>query len=417
MLPFSTNDGFSLRFIDALFTATSATCVTGLATVELSSNFTIFGQIIILLLIQIGGLGFMTLVSVFFIAVGHKFSLKEKVNLTDNITGGNEMNSLSSVVLSAVKLTFIVEAVGATLLTIAFTKYFPFGQALYYGIFHSISAFCNAGTDILPSNVSFALFIKDPLVLITIAVLVIIGGLGFVIISDILKKRSFKTWRLDTKIAVIMSTVLILLGTVAFMFNEYSNANTLGDLNFGYSLLNSFFHSVCMRTAGFSTVELSTMRPFARSVSIFLMFVGASPGSTGGGIKTTTFFILIAWAFNSLRFRRNTIIDKKKLGRSVLAKAATIFILAIGILTISQTLLLIFEEGKFLYEELLYEVVSAYTTVGYSLGITSSLSVGGKLVIMFNMFIGRVGTYAILSSAGNKKEQKTIKYPEIDVMM
>lgn len=417
MIPSVKSGAGNLSFIDALFTATSAVCVTGLSPIsDIAVSFTAFGQVVILVLIQIGGLGFMTLTSSLLLVIGKRLTLRERVAYADYYTEG-PMSELKSVVKNTMILTVAAEGIGAILLTAAFSRYYPFGRSVFYGVFHSVSAFCNAGFDIIPDGYSMERFFADPFVLLPLAFLVILGGLGFVVISELAKKRSFKRLRVESKIALGMSGALLIFGTVAFLFNEYTNEYTLGKMNFGLSLLNAFFHAAGMRTAGFSTVMMDSMRPFARSVSIFLMFVGASPGSTGGGIKTTTFFVLIIWIYSALRRKKHTLIDRKKVGYSTLSKAATILILALVVITVSQALLLIFEEGRFTYEQLLYEVVSAYSTVGYSLNVTEHLSVAGKLVIIFNMFIGRIGVYALLLSANKKGQNSKVDYEDLNIPM
>ncbi|MDR0425802.1 MAG: Trk family potassium uptake protein [Clostridiales bacterium] len=415
MLPAAKRAAGGLTFIDALFTATSAVCVTGLSSVsDIAVTFTVFGQVVILVLIQIGGLGFMTLTSSFFVLIGRRLSLRERTEYASFYAEGHA-DELKHVFRYTLIFTFAAEALGAILLSAGFAGRYPPGQSVWFGLFHSVSAFCNAGFDIIPEGTSMASFNQSPLILLTMAFLVIAGGIGFIVVADIVQKRSFRKLRTDSKIVLLTSAALIVLGTVVFMFNEYTNENTIGQMGFFPSLLNAFFHSVCMRTAGFSTVALESMRPVARSVSIFLMFVGASPGSTGGGIKTATFFVLLVWMFSSLRRKKYTLIDKKRVGGRVLSRAAAILILALLVIMISQAVLLVFEPHS--YEELLYEVVSAYSTVGYSLSITDKLTLAGKLVIIFDMFLGRVGMYTILLAGSDREDTGKIRYQELDVMM
>ena len=415
MLPFSSVNG--INFIDALFIATSATCVTGLSTVDLAGTFTSFGHVVVLLLIQIGGLGFMTLASATFVMLGRRFSLRERLNMRDYLSE-NDMSVLGRLALNIVRLSFLIEGVGAVLLTVAFCSDFSFGRALWYGVFHSVSAFCNAGLDIVPYKESFEPYISDPFVLIVLSLLIVIGGLGFIVVGDIVSTRRFKKLRMDSKIVLIVSGALLLFGTAIYMICEYNNEATIGGLSFGDKLANAFFLSASTRTAGFASFPLGDLSPVSRSVTIMLMFIGASPGSTGGGIKTTTLFVLLVWIAAHVRQKRSTVIGMRKVGNNVRSKAATIFVLAIVTLTVTQTLLLAFDGGNFTYEQLLFEAVSAYATVGLSMGITGLLSLGSKIIIILVMFMGRVGTYTLLMAATRrKKTQERIQYQEFNIMM
>lgn len=415
VLPVSSKGG--LPFIDALFLSTSATCVTGLSTVEISDSLTGFGQAVVLILVQFGGLGFMTWASATFVMLGKRLTLREKLNMRDYLSE-SDMSSLNRLALNVIKFTAVIEGTGAVLLTVAFSFDFSFGRALWYGVFHSITAFCNAGLDILPGEISFQAYAHNPFVLIVVALLVTAGGLGFIAIGDLIKTRNVKKLRTESKIIFSVGGVLLLFGTLVYMISEYSNPLTLGNLNFFEKLVNSFFLSASTRTAGFASFPMEAMNPVSRNVTVFLMFIGAAPGSTAGGIKTTTLFVIIVWIYAHIRNRKITVIGLRKVGNEVKSKAATILVLALAVISIAQTVLLGIDGASFTFEQLLFETVSAYATVGLTMGITTALSAGSKLVIVFIMFMGRVGAYTLLIAATKRDNNPdNITYQEFNVMM
>lgn len=244
MLPFSHNG--KLSFIDAIFTATSATCVTGLSTLTLSSELTLFGQIVTLLLVQVGGMGFMTIASAAFVAVGKKLTMKERLYMREYLSE-NDMSELGRLALNIIKFTLAIELIGAILLTIGFAFDYNFGTAVFYGIFHSVMAFCNAGFDVIPLNESFGAYTYNPYILIVLSLLIILGGLGFIVIGDVFKNKRWKKLRIDSKIVLIMSGVLLLVGMVLFMAFEWNNESTMADMNFWHKLTNAFFLSASCR--------------------------------------------------------------------------------------------------------------------------------------------------------------------------
>lgn len=415
VLPVSSKNG--LPFIDALFLSTSATCVTGLSTVEISDSLTGFGQAVVLILVQFGGLGFMTWASATFVMLGKRLTLREKLNMRDYLSE-SDMSSLNRLALNVIKFTAVIEGTGAVLLTVAFSFDFSFGRALWYGVFHSITSFCNAGLDILPGEISFQAYAHNPFVLIVVALLVTAGGLGFIAIGDLIKTRNVKKLRTESKIIFSVGGVLLLFGTLVYMISEYSNPLTLGNLNFFEKLVNSFFLSASTRTAGFASFPMEAMNPVSRNVTVFLMFIGAAPGSTAGGIKTTTLFVIIVWIYAHIRNRKITVIGLRKVGNEVKSKAATILVLALAVISIAQTVLLGIDGASFTFEQLLFETVSAYATVGLTMGITTALSAGSKLVIVFIMFMGRVGAYTLLIAATKRDNNPdNITYQEFNVMM
>ena len=417
LMPFAIKKPGSLSFIDALFTATSATCVTGLSVASLHDEFTVFGQIVVLLLVQLGGLGFMTLTSTVYILIRHKISLRKRLSMREDLSQPG-MADLKRLTLDVIKLTVAAELTGTVLLAIGFSRYYDFGTALWYGLFHSITAFCNAGFDIVSGNSSLQRLYSDPYILIVIALLIIIGGIGFMVVSDIFRAGSWRKLKLHTKVVLPVTLALIVAGTVCFLAAEYSNPATLGKMNFGDKLVNAFFQSVTARTAGFAAIDQGAMTDFSKSVTIVLMFVGACPGGTGGGIKTTTLFVLLATVYATIRQKKEVIIDMHSIGRETLAKAATILTLALSVAVISLMGLEICMQGRFSSSQLLFEQVSAYATVGLSEGITSSLNTGAKLILSLNMYMGRIGSFGFfMAFASSMRAHAHVKYPEAGIIL
>ena len=417
MLPFATNNNVSLSFWDALFVATSATCVTGLSPVNIGQDFSIFGQIIILFLIQIGGLGIMTLSSSMAILLGKSMGMKDRIVMQD-LLDVNSLEDLVAMVTDIVRYTLVIELWGAVILTFAFTyDGFEFTQALFYGVFHSISAFCNAGFALFDNSLeSYAL---NPLVHGTISLLIILGGLGFIVLKEIrnvvLKPKSFARFTLHTKIVFVMSAGLTFAGAIFIFFGEF-----LGALD-GYTLYEkiqiSLFQSITLRTAGFNTIPLTNLNSFTiYGISLF-MFIGASPGSTGGGIKTTTLAILLQSIRSTIRGVKDIDLYDRSIHSSTVVRATALTFISI-IITSAFILLMMKIEPEQSFLSIFFEVISASGTVGLSLGVTSFLSVAGKLAISFVMFIGRVGPITLLLAIGQQKQVRgKFDYPVGTIMI
>lgn len=415
MLPIATKTPGSLSFVDALFTATSATCVTGLVVSSLQMNFTVFGQVVILLLVQLGGLGFMTLTSTVYILIRHKISLRKRLSMREDLSQPG-LSDLKKLTLDVVRLTAGSEIIGTILLTIGFAFDNPFGKALYMGVFHSITAFCNAGFDIVSGSSSLESYNTNPYILIVIAFLIILGGIGFMVVSDVFRTRKWRKLKLHTKIVLPVTGALILIGTVGFLLAEYNNPDTIGNMSFGNKLVNAFFQSVTARTAGFASINQANMTEFSKSLTIMLMFVGASPGGTGGGIKTTTLFVLLATVYGTLRQKKEIIIDMRNIGRETLAKASTVLTLAMSVAVVSIMLLQIACGEQFTLSELVFEQVSAYATVGLSQGITASLNTAAKYILILNMYMGRIGSFGFfMAFVSTVKGPAKVKYPEANI--
>ena len=389
MLPVSSQSGKFTDPITALFTATSATCVTGLVVVDTGTYWSLFGQIVILLLIQLGGISYMTLLSFLALLLRRQVVLHERIILQETL---NSWSIRGVMKLARVVLYTVVffEGLGALLLFFVFIRDYPFITALKFSIFHSISAFCNAGFDLLGGFRSLTGYVDNPLLVFTITSLIIFGGIGFVVIYDL--RSNLFNWKkitIHSKIAILTTIILIILGTLIIGLLEWRNPGTMGPLSIRGKILSSYFQSVTPRTAGFSTLNIGNMHNATLLFIILLMFIGASPGGTGGGIKTVTFTVLISAVRATLMGYENVEIMERKLYWDSIRKAWALFFLSIGLIFISWFTLLISE--NFLPINLLFEVVSAFGTVGLSTGITPSLSTVGRIVIILVMYLGRVG--------------------------
>ncbi len=398
MLPWATAKGEETTFFGALFTSTSATCVTGLIMYDTGTHWTIFGQTVIILLIQIGGLGFVTIISMFLMMINRKFGFKHRMMIMQS-TGALQMGGILPYVKRIAKGTALFEGLGALLLAVRFVPRFGFWKGLYYSVFHSISAFCNAGFDLMGGFNSFVGYKGDVVVNLTIMMLIIIGGIGFFVWSDIRRhKLRFKEYRLHTKL-VIVCTSLLVFGGAALFFVFESNASLAG-MPVGEKILASLFQSVTMRTAGFNTVDFSKMSDSGSLLSVILMFIGGSPGSTAGGIKTTTIAILLLASITSARRKKEILVFNRKIGWDDVLTATAISTLYITIAFVA--LITISAIEPYSIKEILFEVISAENTVGVTMGITRLLSLGSQIIIMFLMFIGRIGglTLALLFLEG-----------------
>jgi len=414
-LPIASRNGNSVGLLEALFTSTSASCVTGLILLDTQSQWTTFGQLVILFLIQVGGLGIITLTMFFSVILGRKISLKGRVLVQESLNSlsfDSALNLLKRVLL----ITIIVESIGALLLSISFVPKFGL-RGIYMGVFHSISAFCNAGFDIMGSKKSFVDYNGNPFVLYTMALLVIMGGLGFIVWDDILEYRRRKQFLLHTKIVFSTSLVLLILGTILFFFFEYSNPNTTAGLSLFEKINASFFHSTVSRTAGFNSLPLEEMTELSKITTIILMFIGGASGSTAGGIKVTTFSIILFAIISQIRGSRPVAFNSS-ISYNAINRAIAIIGLAVSWVIFITALVLVIERGQNQFINILYEVTSAFGTVGLSVANTSRLHLLSQILIMITMFIGRVGpiTFAIALTINNNMQKDKI-YPEGKVIV
>lgn len=419
-LPAASRDGTSIGFLNALFTATSATCVTGLVVVDTYKHWTVFGQLVIISLIQAGGLGIVTLATFFSVLLGRKMSLRSMVLAQESISHFS-FEGVLRLVSRIVMVTFGVELFGCLLLSSRFVPQYGL-RGFYLGFFHSVSAFCNAGFDLMGiagkgDFISLTQYNNDPVVLFTIAGLIVFGGLGFVVWKDLFDYKKNKYLLLHTKIVLIITLLLIVLGAVLFLTFEYNNSATMGKLDFIGKVNSAIFQSITPRTAGFNSIDEGGMKEISRFLTVILMFIGAAPGSTAGGIKVTTFGVLLFAILSQIRGSDETILFHKRVPFSIVSKALAIAGFGMAIVLTVTTIVLAIENKPFL--NVLFEVTSAFGTVGLSTGLTPTLHSASKLLLIFTMFLGRVGpvTFAIALTLRSRKNDVDIIHPEGKVIV
>ncbi|MEY8304843.1 TrkH family potassium uptake protein [Anaerosalibacter bizertensis] len=413
-LPIASKSGESIGFINALFTSASSVCVTGLVVVNTGEYWSLFGHIVIICLIQMGGLGFMTLATLVALILGKKITLKERLIIKEQLNQ-ETMSGLVKLTKYVILSTFAIEGLGALFLSTRFIPRYGFVKGLWFSIFHSISAFCNAGFDITGNSI--VPFKGDIVVNLTIAFLIIIGGLGFSVYIDISRHKRFNRLSLHSKLVLVITLILIIVGMILFYIIEWDNLGTLEPLNTKERIVASFFQSVVTRTAGFNSIDMSKMKDTTTFIMIILMFIGGSPGSTAGGIKTTTFGAILLTTFTVIRGGRDVVAYKRRIPQEIIYRALTIASIGIFLVTVISMILTISEDANFL--DLLFETTSAFGTVGLSRGVTPDLSNFGKVSIMITMYLGRVGplTMAFAFAKRQKNSIKNYRYSEGNILV
>ncbi|HZH93891.1 MAG TPA: TrkH family potassium uptake protein [Tissierellaceae bacterium] len=406
-LPVASADGNSIGFLDALFTSASAVCVTGLIVVNTATYWSVFGKVVILFLIQIGGLGIMTMATMVALIMGKKISLKERLIIKEQMNQ-ETMSGMVKLTLYVILLTFAIEAIGAIILSFRFVPEYGLTKGIWFSVFHSISAFCNAGFDITGN--SLMSYTDSPLTIMTLSGLIIIGGTGFSVLIDLAKHRRWVRLSLHTKLVITMSLGLILLGTIFFFVLEYSNPATIGQMPLGEKLSAAFFAAVVPRTAGFNSIDTAALRESSVFLTIILMFVGGSPGSTAGGVKTATIGVVLMATISIIRGDKDIEIYEKRLNQETVFKSLAIVTVGMGMIVLISFLLTITESKNFL--DVLFEATSAFATVGLSRGITSDLTTIGKIIIIGTMYAGRVGPLTMAYAIGYNKKHKRYRYSE-----
>ena len=418
-----------ISFLDALFTSTTSVCVTGLITIVPKYQFTIVGKVVLLLLIQIGGLGIVACVAAFFMIMRRKITLKERIVIQETYN----MDSLGGLVGMVRRIllgTLVVEGAGAVLYAIQFVPDFGLLKGVWYGVFHSVSAFCNAGIDILGED-SLAKYVTNPLINITTMLLITLGGIGFTVWYDVVdngkrirryevpRKWWFTRLRLHTKIVLVTSLVLFLLGTILTFILEYNNPDTIGNLSIGQKFMASAFQSVTTRTAGFFTFPQAGMHEETGFLSTILMFIGASPGGTAGGLKTTTFAMLFLAFLTMLRGGHDIECFGRKIDENNFRVGFVAIILALGVYIIGTTAIAVIEPDNIGFQRIMYETASAFATVGLTADLTTKLHTGSKIVLMILMYIGRVGpmTIALLFAGKVNLKEKLRTLPSERIMI
>ncbi|HPU42074.1 MAG TPA: potassium transporter TrkG [Acetivibrio clariflavus] len=377
---------------------------------DTATQWSYFGKTVILLLIQIGGLGLVTITTFFSVLLGKKVGIKGKILAQESL---NYLSSedILKLIKRVITVTFIIEFIGAVIFAARFIPQFGL-KGIYMSVFHSVSSFCNAGYDLMGNYRSLTGYRNDPLVLLTTAFLIIIGGLGFLVWKDLYEFRKNRHFLLHTKVVLLFTVILLTFGTLYIFIFEYNNPNTLGPLSIPNKLLNAFFQSVCLRTTGFNTIPVFNMREITKVINAMLMFIGASPGSTGGGIKVTTFGIIIAAIFSQMRGRDETIIFKHKISYSLVIKSLSIIVLSLIIVLTVTTIILAIEGFPFI--DTLYEAIAAFSTTGSSSLGTPNFHPVSRIILMITMFLGRVGplSFALSLSLRNGKRNTDKVYPE-----
>ncbi len=419
MMPISSESGSFTDPVTAIFTATSATCVTGLVVVDTGTHWSIFGQIVILLMIQIGGLGFVTLVSFFNFLIRKKLELRS-IQVASESMNTSGFSDVKLLVKYVIMISAVCEFIGALLLMISFVPKYGI-DGVYISIFVAISSFCNAGFDILGAVetpfCSLSPFADDPIVMIVVPMLIIAGGLGFFVWMDIIEYRKKKRLNLQSKIVLTFTAILIAVGTLMTLLSEWGNPSTIGNAGFGEKLVESFFYSVSLRTAGFNTFDLASMDSMTKLFSILLMFIGVAPGSTGGGIKITTFAIIIMTILSVIQNKSDTIIMGRKIDKESVYKSLTIIVLAAMIVGATAFVLFYTNTGIAGIDSV-YEAVSAFSTSGLSVGVSAVSGIISRIILCLTMFIGRVGPVSFaISISVNRAGMKNEIYPEGKLMV
>ncbi len=423
LLPISTAKGH-LHLIDALFTSASAVCVTGLTVVDTASTFTFFGKCVILTLIQAGGIGIMVLSTLFLVTLGRRVGMTGRQMLSDTYSYGQGKN-VHTLVREIIIFTLVFELIGAGVMLPVFLGRFPVDTAICYALFHSVSAFCNAGFSLFPD--SFTGYGSNWIINLDICLLIITGGIGFIVMAEIRQKFSFskRCWSalsLHTRLTLSATLILLAGSTLLFFVLEWSN--TLKDLPLHAKLLTAFFQAVNTRTAGFNTLDIGSLANETLFISILLMFVGTAPGSCGGGVKVTTVSSLAILGYSRFRGQEHPHIFYRRVSDASISKAVSLIIISMMVIVIGVVLLQQTEigdvshnltRGSFL--EILYEVVSAFGTVGLSTGITPGFSWAGKLILVFIMFIGRLGPMGIALAVSRKAKPSKFSYAQENIMI
>ncbi|MBC8015913.1 MAG: Trk family potassium uptake protein [Sporomusaceae bacterium] len=408
MMPQASVTGQSLSFVDALFTSTSAVCVTGLIVVDTGTYFSLYGQLVLIFLIQAGGLGIMTMATLMALLMRRKIQLRERLIMQEAL---NQMTVSGVVRLTRyiIVITLLIEFIGGTIL--AARWYSDFGtQGIYFGYWHAVSSFCNAGFDLFGEFRSLTNYVDDITVNLTISSLIILGGIGFTVMFDMWNHRQWSKLALHTKLVLVTTTVLLASGTVIIFLLEMNNPNTIGQLSWQGKILGSYFQSVSPRTAGYNTVDIGKLHDATIFFMVVLMFIGASPTSTGGGIKTSTLGVLIAAVWALIRGKQDAELFERRIPQQLIYKAFTIFFIAATLVIFVTMMMSITESAPFL--RILFEVVSAFGTVGLTTGITTGLTDYGKVWIIITMFAGRVGPVTLALALALRTRKGMVHYPE-----
>ena len=417
MTPAASRSGIPCSFRGALFTATSATCVTGLTLFDTWTQWSGFGQAVILCLIEVGGLGFMSAASIFVFLLRRRVGMKQRLVMAQSLSV-NDMNGVVKLQKVVLKGSLGIQTIGALILALRFWPQVGLRRAVHWGIFHSVSAFCNAGFDIMgvvAPGTSVMTYNDDYIVLLTLMALVVLGGLGFFVWEEVARVRSFKKFSVYTKLVLIISGVLLLFGTAVFALLEWNNPGTLGSMNWHQKLLNAAFQSVTVRTAGFISFDQAAMTDASKAVSTMLMLIGGSSGSTAGGMKTVTILVMILFLWSRFRGRETVTVFKKTIPNSQVLDALTIASVMIGLALFGGVF--ISATSGFGFTDALYEAASAIATVGLSAAGTANMSIAAHYLIILYMYFGRVGVLTIALGFLEDQKAERFRYAETKLMI
>ena len=418
-LPIAAKNGQSIGLFDSLFTSTSAVCVTGLVVVDTGTTFSLFGQIVLIVLIQVGGLGFMVFATMLMVMLGRKISIRGRMLIRESMNASS-LSDLGSLTRLYLLLSLAIELIGTITLCFRFVPLYGWKHGTWMALFHSVSAFCNAGFDLFGNYASLTAFSGDPLVLLTVASLIILGGLGFSVILETARNRQgFRNLSLHTRIVLMTTLVLLLAGTVFYWIVERTSAETLAGCSEGEKILNAFFQSVTMRTAGFNSFDLSALRDGTKLFSSLLMMIGASPASTGGGIKTTTIAALTLLMLSVVRGESEVNVARRRLSDDISRRALAVAVLFLTTLLTGTLIISLIENGRFPLEDILFEASSAMGTVGVSAIGTPNLSSASRAILLPMMFLGRVGPLTLAVAVAKRQGglRTASKYPEERIMI
>lgn len=416
-LPWAAQSGESIGWFDALFTSTSAVCVTGLVVRDTGTTFSLFGQIVLMCLIEVGGLGFMTFAILAFRMAGREISLRERMLIRESMNESN-VGGMDQLVHWVARSAFTVEAAGALVLALRFVPLYGWGKGLYYSLFHAVSAFCNAGFDLFGGYSSLTAFRADLLINLTVMLLIVCGGLGFGVLRDLVRRRRNHYLRMQTRLVIITYGILVFGGWLFVLLAEWSNPGTLGPLPFGEKLLAALFQSVTLRTAGFNTINQQALHPATKLVSAMLMLIGAAPASTGGGVKVTTIAIIFLVVRMTARGQDSIVVFRRSISNALVRRAITVMLIAMGVaLTDVLTISLLQPELDFM--DVVMECCSAMGTVGVSAFGSASLTTASRILIVLTMYLGRIGplTMALLLAHRQGANQPRLQYPNGHVMI
>lgn len=416
-LPWAARSGESIGWFDALFTSTSAVCVTGLVVRDTGTTFSLFGQIVLMCLIEVGGLGFMTFATLVFRMVGREISLRERMLIRESMNESN-VGGMDQLIHWVARSAFTVELAGALALALRFVPLYGWGRGLYYALFHAVSAFCNAGFDLFGGYSSLTGFRADLLINLTVMLLIVCGGLGFGVLRDLARRRRSHYLRLQTRLVLATYGILALAGWLFVLLAEWNNPGTLGPLPLGEKLLAALFQSVTLRTAGFNTINQQALHPATKLVSAMLMLIGAAPASTGGGVKVTTIAIIYLVVRMTARGQDSIVVFRRSISNALVRRAITVVLIAVGVVMVDVVAISLLQP-ELDFMDVVMECASAMGTVGVSAFGSASLNAASRILIVLTMYLGRIGplTMALLLARRQDANQPRMQYPNGHVMI